>query len=62
MTAPDQRDMRDRLGEAARRYAHGLVRPLWHDLAEERREEWRRQGDVLANILRSVGVETRIVQ
>lgn len=54
--------MRDRLGEASRRYLHGLVRPLWHDLPDERREPWRREGDVLANILRSVGVETRIVQ
>lgn len=60
MVTETARDIRDRIGEAVRRYVYGLVRPLWHDLPEEHREAWRREGDVLVRILGSVGIEPRI--
>lgn len=41
-----ERPMRDRMGEVLRRYAHGLIRPLWRDMREEERESWRRSADL----------------
>ena len=60
-TAATGRDVTDRLGEALRRYRHGLVRPLWADLPEEEREGWRSTAAAFATTqLRDVGLKLEI--
>jgi hypothetical protein len=58
----DQRQqlLRDRVGEALRRLFYGLIRPLWRDLPEERRNTWRRTADVVMRLLRSFGVRIEL--
>ena len=41
---PD-REPRDVLGEALRRWRYGLIRPLWADMPESRREIYRIDAD-----------------
>jgi hypothetical protein len=45
------RPLRDRLGEAMRRARVGLVRPLWADLPEDAKEDYRLAADRLAGHL-----------
>lgn len=59
---PDDRDIDDRLGEALRRWRHGLVRPLWADLPEADKEGWRKEAALLrVTILKDVGLTVGIL-
>lgn len=50
------RDLRDRLGEALRRAKFGMIRPLWHDLHEHMKEQYREHADQLLISSRHCGV------
>jgi hypothetical protein len=57
--APD-RDVLDRLGEALRRYRHGLMRPLWADMTEADREGWRNLAATFVMDLKNVGIRIEV--
>lgn len=58
------RDVDDRLGEALRRWRHGLIRPLWRDMTEADKEGWRNAAaswrvSILADVGLTVGILDR---
>jgi hypothetical protein len=57
MTEP--RDMHDRLGEALRRWFHGLIRPLWRDMSPEQKQLWRDRAAAFEHLAHDVGIELR---
>jgi hypothetical protein len=52
----DARPLRDRLGEAIRRARLGSIRPLWSDLDDKLREQWREHADALLISARNCGL------
>jgi hypothetical protein len=52
-----ERPVRDRVGEALRRWTVGALRPLWADAAESKREEWRGFADQFIRIAANCGVK-----
>jgi hypothetical protein len=51
-----RRPLRDQLGEGLRRQRHGLMRPLWADLDDKRRERWRKAADACIAAVRIVNL------
>ena len=48
--------IRDRLDEVLRRLRFGQMRPLWDDLDEERRENWREHADHAMRLAEGAGL------
>lgn len=46
----------DIMGELLRRWRHGLVRPLWEDLSEERKAPWIREGETFIAKAKEAGL------
>jgi hypothetical protein len=51
------RTIRDHLGEILRRWRFGEMRPLWPDMDDGRREEWRHQADHLMRLAEGAGLD-----
>ncbi len=64
--APDQpliasdSDVLDRLGEALRRYRHGLMRPLWADMTEADKDGWRNLAATFVMDLKKVSIRIEV--
>ena len=57
MSEDDIDPIDDRMGEALRRHQHGLIRPLWEDLAEgELKQAWRRRGQDMREVIERCGL------
>lgn len=61
---PNDRDIDDRLGEALRRWRHGLIRPLWRDMTDADKEGWRNAAaswrvSILADVGLTVAIKDR---
>jgi hypothetical protein len=50
---PDHRSIDDLLGEALYRYVNGAMRPLWADMPEDRRKDWRAKGRAIFDFSRA---------
>ena len=44
------------MGKMLRRWRHGLVRPLWEDLSEERKAPWIREGETFIAKAKEAGL------
>lgn len=53
----ERRTIRDRLAEALRRLRFGAQRPLWPDMEDGMREEWRHQADHLMRLAEGAGLD-----
>lgn len=59
-TPDPSRDILDRLGEALRRRRHGLMRPLWADMAEADKKGWRHLASTFVVDLKKVGIRLEV--
>jgi hypothetical protein len=58
----ERQQIRDRAGEAMRRFFKGLARPLWRELHEHDREHYRQCADHFIGLLNGFGVNTSLKQ